>query len=175
MLRSTTRSAIFHSWCRAGKRYLAFCFALGMLLGFAYAGTDLANRLPLMRSVASAPVSIVSLFLVWLLPFLITAFAVFRLPSWCILPIAFCKAFSYGFALRCIYLAFNQAGWLIWLLLLFTDTAGLISLYTLWLRNIPKRSASWRRDLLITLGILTLVTVFDFCIVSPFGVMLLNN
>ena len=175
MLHSTTRFAISLSWCKAGKLYLAFSFLAGFVIGFVCAGILVPNCLLLMRRVASAPVSIVGLLLVWLLPFLITALAVYIFPAWCILLIAFVKAFCFGFTLHLIYAAFPGAGWLVWFFVLSRDTIGTLLLYIIWMRNIPLKADTIRRDLLISTCIMTLVSLLDFCLVSPFWVILINN
>lgn len=175
MSQSFTRSAISLSWCKACKLYLAFSFAMGFTLGVLLACTTAPNSFLLMRSVVMRPVSIVGAFVVWLLPFLITAFAVFKLPARCIPAIAFFKALSYGFVLQLIYIAFPGAGWLVRSLLLFTDNISILLLYCLWLRNIPRKSPAMCKDFGVCACILTAATVLDYCLLSPFMVMLINN
>lgn len=175
MQQSATRFAISLSWCKARKRYLAFCFAFGCILGILTACATTPNCLLLMRRILAVPVSIVGGMAVWLLPFLITAFAVYKLPAWCILPIAFCKAFSYGFVLQLIYTAFPGAGWLIRSVFLITDSVSVLLLYRLWLRYIEGKMPFVLRDFAICFCILSALTVLDHCLLSPFLVMLINN
>ena len=102
------------------KMLLAFLWVVGFICGcLCAAGAD--NVASLMRACCVAGVSIVGLFLVPFLPFLITAAAVYFSAPFLVYLTGFCKAFLLGFCVCAVHSGFAEGGWLVSMLLLFTD------------------------------------------------------
>ena len=143
---------------------LSICWLVGLSCGiflFLYAGTPVIS---LMRRAPVGSVSIVSLFCIGLLPFLFTACAVFVSELRLLFLICFCKAFLFSFAFTGISVAFFSAGWLICILLLFTDGIGCIVLYSIWVRLLSGRRTYWFVGLLFTVA----ATCVSYKIITPF-------
>lgn len=114
------------------KLTVLFLWIFGFLSGVVFAAPA-DHLVSLMRACCDAGVSIVGLFFVPFLPFLISAAAVF-----CSAPLMFYftfwgKSFLLGFSLRIVHAGFTGGGWLICLLLFFTDilTAPILLLFGL--------------------------------------------
>ena len=175
MLRSITRYATTLSWCKACKLYLAFSFLFGFAVGVLLSGTVGPSGILLMRRLCTTPVSIVRLLIVRSLPFLITALVLYKFSSRLFLPLAFGKAFLYGYTLRLIYLAFPGAGWFVWLMLLFSDTIATLALYSIWLQNLSAPTGDRFRRFIWYLGAVLVISVFDYCVLSPYLAMLIKG
>lgn len=122
----------------------------------------------MMRAAACACVSITGLLAAIILPFLLSALAVY-LQSLRLLPlIAFGKAFLVSFLGLSLLEAFGSAGQLVRWLLMFSDCCSLPLLFWYWLRHIsgPGR-LTWSGTALVLLVAL-LIGGFDYCVVSPF-------
>lgn len=150
-----------------GTIFLAFCWIAGLVCGCILSLQTEVIHFSLMREVASCSVSIVGLFAV-LLPFLISAIAVYFSQVWLIFPISFLKAFSFAYVAASVSQAFGSSGWLIRLLLLFTDICTAPILFLLWLGCLNGflniRSAKWLFFAVICIAICG----FDYFVISPF-------
>lgn len=153
---------------RHTKMLLALSWLLGLGFGglyFRYAGEPLLSLMPL---AASSQLSIVSLFLSTSLPFLLCAYFAHCHNPWLVMMVCFGKAFAYGFTLCGVFAAFGTQGWLIRLLLLFTDSLACVLLYGFAHRHavsvlpVPLRSLVFCE---LALGVLIFL---DFSYVSPF-------
>ena len=106
--------------CRLCKMILSFLWCFGFCCGgFTAARAD--NLASLMLTCCNSGVSIVGLFFVPFLPFLISAAAIYCSAPLILFLTGFCKSFLLGFCVTAVYLVFSAGGWLICLLLLFTD------------------------------------------------------
>lgn len=97
---------------------LAFLWIIGVLLGMIIPAitrhTDPSfGRLYLTSYLSSG--SAVGLLLV---PFLVSAVCIYFDLPWICFPLAFLKAFCFGYCFSSVFLSFHQAGWLVALLLL---------------------------------------------------------
>ena len=149
---------------------LAFCWLLGLICGvalFLYAGTPV---LPLMRGILSGSVSIVSLCVIGLIPFLFSAYAVYLSKLWLLLAICFCKACLLSFISIGITFAFGSAGWLMRALLLFSCNILCVLLYFLWTRLLLGRKPYWFA--IFAIGIFACSVAFY--IISPFLACLID-
>lgn len=152
---------------------LAFFWCLGLILGVCSSGMAGEPLLSLMRTAASGRVSIFGLLTAILLPFLLSALAVFLNQFWLFLPIAFGKAFLLSFTGYGVFAAFGSAGWLIRLLLMFSDCCSAPLLLWLWMHCVagsrkPLFSVSGPALLALAIGSV------DFYVVSPFLAMLIS-
>lgn len=148
--------------------FLAFPWISGLVTGVVtsyFAGNSFFS---LMRSVISSPVSIVGLLSAMLLPLLFSAFAVYISSPWLLIPTVFLKGFFYAYLCFGILLCFGDAGWLIRLLLIFSDTLMLPVFWMYWIRGLR----GGRSDLLIrtapAFSTALLIGSIDFSVISPF-------
>lgn len=157
----------------ACKFWLLLLWCAGLILGVFFACQADDSTILMMRSAASAPVSISGLLVVFLLPFLLSASAVYLSQPLLLLATAFAKAFSFGFCAYAVDSAFRSAGWLMCLLLMFSDLCFLPVLMWFWLRHITGNRRSADVDLAVCAAIAVCIGLFDYCIVSPFLAMVL--
>ena len=154
---------------------LLACFWSGGLVFaitlFFYAGDSTVS---LMRQAACCQVSIVSLLMANLLPFLISALAVYIHKPWLLYGCAFLRSCLLGFISMGTLMAFGTAGWLVRLLLMFSDIGLAVLLYLYWLRYI----SGLRRFSAVSSGgfaaAALLVSSIDHCLITPFLVRLIN-
>ena len=102
------------------KLILTFLWVIGFVCGCLCAACA-DNFTSLMRACCTAGVSIVGLFFVPFLPFLISAAAVYCSAPLFVYLTGFCKSILLGFCVCTVYSGFPGGGWLVSLLLLFTD------------------------------------------------------
>ena len=157
---------------KPASRYssLAVCWIFGLLGGtvlFLYAGTPVVS---LMRSVPLGSVSIVSLLLTGLIPFLFTAYAAFLSEPWVLFVACFCKGFLFSFVSLGISIAFSSAGWLMRRILLFSGDIWCVALLFLWIRILSGQKACWFA--VLTAG--ALACGISCYIISPFLVCLIE-
>ena len=147
---------------------LAFFWCAGLFCGMSGYLTAGMSFLPWMRGAVLGSVSIVGLLGITILPFLISALAVsFSIP-WLQLLVCFCKAFLFSFVSLGVWQAFGSAGWLAWLLLMFSDCMGMPLLYGFWLRHLSGDSAVGRLETGCYLAAFVLLGSVDYRIISPF-------
>ena len=122
----------------------------------------------LMRSAVSGSVSIVSLLCVTGLPFLLSAFAVFLSSPWALWFLALGKGFVTSFVAMGTAACFGCAGWLIRLLLCFSDFVGTPLLYWYWLRCFRNCGNKPALHTILVGALLFLIGSVDYCLVAPF-------
>lgn len=161
------------SWRKGSRNHLAFSWIAGLLFGsLAYLAAG-EWSLSLMRSALYAPVSIVGILCVSLLPFLISAYAVFLSNFSLLLLISFAKAFLFSFVSLGIWVSFASAGWLMRILLLFADWTCLPLLYGFWLRSLSRRVGLW--ETMLVFALIGLLGSIYFRVISPFLVGLIES
>lgn len=156
------------SWCKLSVFLLAMLWCLGLILGVVVSSSAGEAFSSLMRLAFRSPVSIVSLLIVTLLPFLLTAVAVFFSKTWLFFPICFLKAFSYGYAMHAIVLSYGTSGWLIQLILIILDSLAMTVLLWLWIRHIAGRQQTFRIDGAVCAAVLLATAFTEYYFVSPF-------
>ena len=154
---------------------LAFFSCCGAVLAVAVSGSSELSISLMMRMAASSHVSIVGLMFSASLPFLITVVAYCFSKPFLLFPISFIKTFSYTLAICSVRIGFLQAGWLVCMLLLFSDTAAIVVLYWHWIRNIHGFRDSALTEMLFCTAVALVVTVIDYIWVSPFLMALISN
>lgn len=107
-------------------------------------------------------------------PVIITA-ALCRISHSLILPIVWLKAFSYSYCIYCLNFAFSGAGWLVCLLLLFSEFLVIINLLCFLILNYLKGSVSFFNKLIIHVSISIGVGLFDYYLISPYVAVLFNT
>lgn len=166
---------LLHTERKIDLFFLAFFSCSGAVLGVTVAYTSESSFCSLMRTAASSPVSIVGLMLVTLFPFLITAIAFYLSKPYLLLVISFFESFTYALSMCSVYIAFLQAGWLVCMLLLFSDTMVIAVLHWYWIRNIHGFRDSTIRDLVSCIAVTLTVGLIDYIWVSPFLITLMND
>ena len=155
-------------FCRRRLLLLAFSCLSGLILGFWINRRNEGTYLLLTRMTPLLHVSVPGLVACVYLPFLFAAFAVFLSRSWLLAPICFGKMFLYSWCGCSTVLAFDSAGWLVQLLLQFSDNLSLPFLCWFCVRHIDGRADTARRDFLICSFWVLIVGITDLCAVSPF-------
>lgn len=153
---------------------LASSWFLGLVLGIVFsiaAGDPLVS---LMRTAVNSRVSISGLLTAILLPFLLSAFAVLIHESWLLIPIAFFKAFLFSFLGFGVMAAYGSAGWLVRLLLMFSDCCSLPVLFWYWAAHIGGQRNAALPAAVLPLLIAVGIGSFDYYIISPFLAMLIS-
>lgn len=157
---------------KADTVFLALFWSAGLFAGCVFYRNTGDSTVSLMCGALNGAVSIVSLLSVILLPFLLSAFAVYlSRPSFLFL-IAFAKAFSLAFVSAGLLSAFGSAGWLARLLLMFSDCCTVPLLWLYWLRYSGKSRKFSPKGTCGTILLVCLVGIFDFYYVSPIPAML---
>ncbi len=171
-------AAQFHSvkTHRDSRRYpphcLALCWVVGMVCGFGLFWYGQCSVGALMRGIFLCPVSIVPLLTVCVIPFLVTAYAVFLSEPWILFAACFGKAVLFSFVFSGIGLSYGSAGWLM-RMLLFGDSVCVILLYVLWSRSLSGRKTS-RWMFLTFLGLSLGAYWMDCYIIAPFLASLID-
>lgn len=160
-----------HRYSAPGRRkytvlILAFIWCFGLLCGIraaSYAGDSFVS---MMRMAACRPVSIVNLLTVSVLPFLFSAVAVY-LRSWHLLAaVCFFRALLFGFISCGVYLAFASAGWLVWLMIMFSDILCLVPLWWYWISGTGHSMHSIYRTAVCFVAVCLIVSL-DFRFIAP--------
>ena len=159
------------------KPYLLFAavWIVGMALGTSLSAAASNSFSSVMRMAPQSPVSVVGLAVTVLLPFLLSAFAVYKDKPQALYVVCFIKIFHLMFSGFSIWSAFGSAGWLVRFLLQFSDICTTPILCWFSLNNIDGRKIRWQRDLLISAGIYMCVCCLDLLFISPFLALITEN
>jgi hypothetical protein len=146
---------------------LAFCWCAGLLLGCFCAWQTGNVHSSLMRGAAERSVSIVGLAVVCL-PFLLTVFTVLFRTPWLIYPLCFGKGFGFAFVAALCAGGFGSGGWLLRVLLLFTDGFSAPLLLFLWLSILRRPNRFEAKGFVISAVGLLVAGSIDYWLVAPF-------
>ncbi len=125
-------------------------------------------------SLQYSDLSVIGFLATLIFPYLLSAI-LFRVSTWkAVLPLIFLKAFSYSWCAIAIVRVFVYSGWLLRLLLLFSDSLSVVLLLWFWIRNCNSDTAGRHRDLLLCLVLTLIIGCVDCSLISPFGVYLLS-
>ena len=148
--------------------FLAFVWLSGLVSGVGFSNLAGDSFLSMMRGAAVSSVSIVSLLSISLLPFLISAFSVYMHSFGLLAGLCFIKGCLFAFISMGVFTAFGSGGWLIRILMMFSDLCCLLPLWLCWLRILSGSfQGSFRpvvRGGLMAVGIVC----FDYLYVLPF-------
>lgn len=131
---------------------LAFCWISGLICGIGLCYAAGPCFVSWMRGVCAVPVSIGRLIAITLLPFLLSALAVFASHPRLLFGIAFVRGFSLSFVCAAISLSWGSAGWLARWLLCFGSLLSAPILYGCWLRHLSghRTFSFWEAALLLS-------------------------
>ncbi len=146
---------------------LAVFWTSGLLSGI-WAFFDSGGFLSsLMLGSVIGSVSIVSLLCVTVLPFLLSACAVFLSCRGLLFPLAFFRAFLVSYVGMGIYACFGSAGWLFRLFLCFSELLSTPLLYWFWLRCCDPSQGRIVPQCALTGAFCLLIGSIDYCLISP--------
>lgn len=161
---------------RKGYCYvLAFFWITGLLFGIWVYDSAEDSLLVLMRGVSQYTVSIVGLLCVTLLPFLLSAIAVFYSMPQLIFPICCLKGFLFSFVSVGVMQSFGSAGWLLRGLLLFSESTTMPLLYWYWTYCLSDRQRKCGYQMMYVLALSFLTASMDYRFISPFLVQMISN
>lgn len=147
------------------------CWICGLLVGM-YAAAGAGDLLLLTMRGNCLAVSISGL-LITLLPFLLTAIAVFLPHPGFLIPVILWKAFTYGFCAYGLAIVYHGAAWLVRILLMFSQTATVPLLMWLWLRKCNSSELFRSGELAACGAAVVVVGILDYCLISPLAVTLI--
>ena len=146
--------------------FLAFCWIVGLAFGIELSFTAGDSFLYLMRG-SYGSVSIVHLLLITLLPFLFSGMILY-IPSPSLLyGLCLIKGLCFGFVSAGCLLAWGSAGWLVRLLLMFSDFLSLVPLWWCWLSCHPFRVQRNNASVVVSALIAACIVCLDYFCVSP--------
>lgn len=152
---------------------LASLWCAGIAWGIVLSSRVEADFLLQMRRAFCRPVSIVGLLGAALIPFLLSALAVFLCMPWLLYPICLCKALAFSFTASCVLRAFGPSGWLAGWFVLFGSGIGVPVLLWFWYRHLFRGASLSQGGAAVQVALLLLAAGFHIRIVSPFWVSLL--
>lgn len=150
-----------------GAIFLTCAFVFGFLAGTVVVSLDPGTFVSLVHEAIIFPVSFIDLLVHIIVPFSLTALILRTRRVELFLVLCFAQAFSFGIVSYSIYLAYGSVQWMIQALLLFTRTITLVLLLWFWCRQFSDRSQADFQDLILCFSVSVLVSVFDYCLISP--------
>ena len=93
---------------------------------------------------------------------------------WPIITVCFLKGFLFCFGAAAVSIAFGSAGWLVRLLLQFTDVCLIPVFSWLVLRHCSAGARPLQKDAVICGAVVVLICSLDYCVVSPYLAMLIE-
>ncbi len=148
--------------------FLGLLWTAGLPAGYLMAKQLSETTFSVMRMAVMTPVSIVGLITVIFLPLLLSVAALSFSKPLLFIPFAFLKSFLYSFTVSAVMFAFDDAGWLVARLLLFSESLMSVVLLWFWFRNLHRNYNTFSKDVMISTFIAAIVFVIDLCAVSPF-------
>lgn len=153
---------------------LAFTWCFGILNGigsYIYAGDSFVS---LMRMAADRDVSIVNLLISSILPLLFSAFAVYLHSPQLLAVLCFLKAWLFGFVSCGVLASFGSAGWLVWLMMMFSDIFCLVPLWWYWIFQCQLMNRVHGARLAACIAVVFLIVCLDHSLISPLLVDLIE-
>lgn len=170
----THLTALYKDKCFRLKILLLSGWTFGLVLGLRFAVCSPEYVSDMMRSLLNRRMSFAGGLLSLTFPLVITAFMLLYHKDILLPVLAFCKAFTFGFASGCIYLAFGSAAWLLRSFLCFTAIFSNVCLLFLWLSAASREKSEVNRCYVCTIAFMAVIFVLDYFAVSPYLMMLLN-
>ncbi len=143
-------------------------WAFGIILGTFTGNCSSAQSVSLMRHVLTAPVSIVGLLICAALPFAFTAAAVLSGKPWLVYCFTFLKGFAFSYTGSLCLLSFGSSGWLVRVLLLFSQIAIVPALWYVWLSLCKENMPLNRWGISLLSSYLVSIVLLDYFVVAPY-------
>lgn len=156
--------------CKCSTAILAFSWTMGLAVGLCAIVSGCCDAI--FYQAADITPTFFSIISVLLLPIMIAVLAVFIGQCWLIFPMAFLKAVAFAYVGWSVVITFGSAGWLIRLLLLFSDCASMPLLWWFWNKALVSDF-----DALVPASVAAVLTILgigivDYGVISPFLVSL---
>ena len=163
---------------RYSKSFIFMLYALVLILSF-WLGACLGSQPPEMLLITTSlwkgtEISVLLRFVTLFIPLCITLSVVAIGKAHLLLFVLFLKGVLFGIAVSGICAAFVFSGWLLCLLMLFSEIAGFTVYHWLWLRFLSGNGRLGRDSLICSIGLIA-IFLFDFKIIHPFTAMLFND
>ena len=160
---------------RIGVVFLALSWCFGLFSGLLIFHNSGASIASLMGMAVSSHVSFFGTLIPFLLPFLLSAIAVYLSLYWLLPVICFCKACLFAYVSCGLIFSFGSAGWLVQVLFMLTDMCFSAALLIFWQRHISVRRGLSAREIILFLLVGIALAGADYLAVSPFlrGVLLI--
>ena len=141
------------------------CFvSLGSVLGMILAHFTDFSFTSVMRMALQEHVSIVSISVSLLLPFLLCIFAALLSASWLLYLICFARSVSFSFVSTCLFMTFGSGGWLLRGLVMFGHIVSFPLMIWICLRYAKGNRPNSFSAVRICLPVLALITAADYSI-----------
>ena len=157
--------------CRKYDTSLLACsWTFGLVFGIC--SVTVGSFSPAFQQAVDVTPSFFSIISVLLLPLVISLLALYAGWRWVIFPLAFLKALAFAYVGWSVVITFGSAGWLIRLLLMFSDCASVPLLWWFW-----NKALTSELDALVSASIAAVLTILgigivDYGVISPFLVSL---
>ena len=161
------RQGKYISPCMIRVCFLAFLWISAMLAGVFVCSVD-SKIHSLMLVAPSCSLSIVGVLIITILPLAISIAGLYTKKFAILYIIYIIKSFSSGYLLFAIARVYGSAGWIVHLLLLFSE--NVTSFLILWItfRHVKGRSKTFFLDALICITISIAIGIIDYLFVAPF-------
>ena len=173
MRHTAMRSVFINRDCRRSILFLAFFWLAGLFAGFIFGDLACVDSSFMTLFDPSCSLTLYG-FLVFLLPFAVSAIAVRFSVKILFFSACFLKAFFYGFSLYFIAASYGSAAWLHRVFLLFSDSFIVVTMLLFWLRQISNNFRTFKLDFLFSIFVVLIVAIIDYLLISPFWVDLMN-
>lgn len=150
-----------------------FLWGTGLLLGCLLAEQISFVSLALMRTLRTEYVSIVCVFFVQLLPFVISVLLFRYVSPYCVLPVVLIEAIQYSYCGCLLSLLYGTGSWLVIGLVLFASGLSAPLLLWFWLQRPNVKDRKGRVQAIYTLVLLLLFGAIDYFAISPYWEALL--
>lgn len=155
-------------WEKNSVYFLAFFWTFSIFAGIILGSKSVPHISSLMLSAASDSMSITGMFLIYILPLIFSIISIRLKVSLLILPLSVIKGFFNGFLSASVCVAFGSAGWLICLLLLFTNSVSSVFLMWFWFKYLHNPNSHLMRYFIICVTFSICMFAFDVFVISPF-------
>lgn len=155
------------SRCKESTHYLAFAWLSGLLAGPFFTCSAGGSFTDMILAAPGTGVAATSLLATVLLPLLCSALAVYTRHIWILPALAFIKAFLFSYTASAVLTVFGSAGWLVCVLLMFTDILSLPLLWWYWQYSMVANRQKLSRTVAVAILIMA-IGFLDSHFVSPF-------
>lgn len=153
---------------------LALFWILGLICGIVLFLLSELFQFISIQNALSGPVTFFRLLCIVFAPFLLSVLAVYVRKTGFLFITAFLKAFVFSIIAMAIRVSFGSAGWLVFVLLMFTDLMSLPLLLFYWIRNLSGESTHAFVECLTFISIGFLICCIDYSMIVPFLISLSN-
>lgn len=154
-------------WSKCSVAFLLLFWTVGFAVGTLCVFSLYDNYGSIIRQAAAMDATIVGLLLLSMVP-LVLSYIVIRLSAApLLLPISFFKALSFAFCSFGVLWAYGSAGWLVRILLLFSDSLSVLILLYFWISSITGDRKFIDHRLLCCMIASGFVAIVDYLYIVP--------